>query len=248
MSAASMNRVLACSAMAMAGLLGGGALLAFYAFLIAEPFALVRLDLSETWLLLMDAVLSLLFFVQHSGMVRQSFRAWLAQTVPRAYHPATYAMASGLALVTLVVLWQASPTAIFAIHGPLRWLLRAFALLASAGVLWGMLALGGSDALGWQPIVSDLDGRPPKPPCFVVRGPYLWVRHPLYLFSLILIWATPDMSSDRLLFNVLWTSWIVLGSYLEERDLVAEFGERYQAYQQTVPMLLPWRGKTGRTL
>lgn len=245
MSATLMNRVLAYCVMVMAIILGGGALLLFCAFLIAGPFALVRFDLSETQILLVDAVLSMLFFVQHSGMVRQSFRSWLAQIIPRTYHPAVYAIASGLALVTLVVLWQASPTALFAIHGPLSWLPRVFSLLAIAGCLWGMLALGGFDAFGRPPIASLLHGQRLKPPCFVVRGPYRWVRHPLYFFSLLLIWATPDMTSDRLLFNVLWTSWIVLGSYLEERDLVAEFGERYRAYQQTVPMLLPWRGKTG---
>lgn len=245
MSATLMNRVLAYCVMVMAIILGGGALLLFCAFLIAGPFALVRFDLSETQILLVDAVLSMLFFVQHSGMVRQSFRSWLAQIIPRTYHPAVYAIASGLALVTLVVLWQASPTALFAIHGQLSWLPRVFSLLAIAGCLWGMLALGGFDAFGRPPIASLLHGQRLKPPCFVVRGPYRWVRHPLYFFSLLLIWATPDMTSDRLLFNVLWTSWIVLGSYLEERDLVAEFGERYRAYQQTVPMLLPWRGKTG---
>lgn len=181
-------------------------------------------------------------------MVRQSFRSWLAQIIPRAYHPAVYAIASGLALVTLVVLWQASPTVLFAIHGPLRWLPRVFVLLAIAGFLWGMLALGGFDAFGRQPIATHLRGQRFEPPCFVVRGPYRWVRHPLYFFSLLLIWATPDMTSDRLLFNVLWTSWIVVGSCLEERDLAAEFGERYRVYQQTVPMLLPWRAEAGRKL
>lgn len=244
MSATLVNRALAYCVMATASLLGGSALLLFSAFLIAGPLSLVRFDLSETQILLVDAVLSMLFFVQHSGMVRQSFRSWLAQILPRTYHPAVYAIASGLALVTLVVLWQASPTALFAIHGPLRWLPRVFSLLAIAGCLWGMLALGGFDAFGRQPIASHLHGQRLKPPCFVVRGPYRWVRHPLYFFSLLLIWATPDMTSDRLLFNVLWTSWIVLGSSLEERDLVAEFGERYRAYQQTVPMLLPSPGKT----
>jgi len=45
--------------------------------------------------------------------------------------------------------------------------------------------------------------------------------------------------------DVLWTFWIVLGSYLEEKDLVAEFGDKYRAYQKTVPMLLPWRRPIG---
>ena len=74
-----------------------------------------------------------------------------------------------------------------------------------------------------------------------VRGPYRWVRHPLYAFILLLIWACPDLAADRLLFNVLWTSWVVVGTVLEERDLAAEFGEDYLRYQRRVPMLVPWK-------
>jgi protein-S-isoprenylcysteine O-methyltransferase Ste14 len=76
---------------------------------------------------------------------------------------------------------------------------------------------------------------------FTVRGPYRWVRHPLYFFCLLMIWSCPDLSLDRLLHNVLWTAWIVVGSVLEERDLVASFGEEYSNYKREVPMLIPWR-------
>jgi protein-S-isoprenylcysteine O-methyltransferase Ste14 len=242
------NRFVAYSVLALAGLIGGGSLLAFGAFLIAGPFTLVRFDVSEAKGLLWDGLLSMLFFIQHSGMVRQSVRDWFSSTIPRHYYAAAYAIASGTALTAVVVLWQTSPTVLFEIQGPLQWLPRAFALLAIAGTLWGVLALGEFDALGQRAITLRLRGKQQRPPQFVVRGPYVWVRHPLYFFTLVLIWSTPHMNADRLLFNVLWTSWIVLGSYLEERDLVAEFGERYRRYQRTVPMLLPWRGPVGRGL
>lgn len=65
---------------------------------------------------------------------------------------------------------------------------------------------------------------------------------------LVLIWSTPNLTADRLLFNLLWSIWIVFGARLEEKDLVAEFGESYRYYQETVPMLLPWRGPVGRGL
>jgi protein-S-isoprenylcysteine O-methyltransferase Ste14 len=74
-----------------------------------------------------------------------------------------------------------------------------------------------------------------------VRGPYRWVRHPLYLLVLIMIWSCPDLTLDRLLFNILWTVWIYIGALLEERDLVADFGDAYRHYQQKVPMLIPFR-------
>ena len=73
-----------------------------------------------------------------------------------------------------------------------------------------------------------------------MRGPYRWVRHPLYSAILVLFWVNPAMTSDRLLFNILWTIWIVFGTVLEERDLVREFGELYVEYKRKVPMLISW--------
>ena len=78
-----------------------------------------------------------------------------------------------------------------------------------------------------------------------IRGPYRWVRHPLYSLFVVMLWTFPDLTADRLLFNVLFTAWIVLGSVLEERDLAREFGDPYRTYQSQVPMLVPWRRPAG---
>jgi protein-S-isoprenylcysteine O-methyltransferase Ste14 len=39
----------------------------------------------------------------------------------------------------------------------------------------------------------------------------------------------------------MWTIWIIIGSILEERDLVEQFGDDYRSYREVVPMLVPWR-------
>jgi protein-S-isoprenylcysteine O-methyltransferase Ste14 len=44
---------------------------------------------------------------------------------------------------------------------------------------------------------------------------------------------------DRLLFNILWSAWIYIGTVLEERDLVEQFGDAYREYQKKVSMLFP---------
>lgn len=243
-----MNRFVAYSIIGLAGLVGGGSMLLFTAFLIASPFTIVRFDVSTTQALLWDGLLSTLFFIQHSAMVRKSFRAWLSFHIAPHYYAACYAIASGTVLTAVVLLWQTSDAVLFEIQGPLRWACRAISLLAIAGSMWGIWALKTFDAFGRTAIASAVHGKQEQAPEFVVRGPYLWVRHPLYFFTLVLIWSTPVMTSDRLMFNALWTSWIVLGSYLEEKDLVAVFGEQYRRYQKTVPMLLPWPGPGGRGL
>ena len=229
-------------------LIGGGSLLLFGVFLVTGPFTIVHFYASEHQVLLWDGFLSLLFFIQHSGMIRTSFRDRLALIMPRYYHASTYAIASGIALTALVLCWQPSQTVLYEVTGLLRLLARAISVVAVVGISWGVRALGNFDTFGLDPIRAYLRGRPLRPSNLVVRGPYLWVRHPLYFFMLALIWSCPDVNSDRLLFNVLWTLWVVLGSYLEEKDLVVEFGERYCQYQKKVPMLLPWKGPVGRGL
>ncbi len=83
-----------------------------------------------------------------------------------------------------------------------------------------------------------LNGKSPSS-LFRILGPYRWVRHPLYLFMIVLFWSYPSLTADRLLFNILWTIWIVIGTILEERDLVDDFGDTYRDYQTNVPMLVP---------
>ena len=239
-----MNRPLACLLLALAILLGGGSLLLFAWFVGFGAIPLLRLAVSDAQVLWLDGFLSLLFFLQHSGMVRRPFRARLTRLVPAPMHAAAYALTSGLVLAVVVLCWQPSTTVIVEIDGPWRWLLRGVALSGVAGVLWGVLAFRDFDPFGRQPISAALAGRSNPLPSFVVRGPYRWVRHPLYFFTLVLLWAMPDLSLDRLLFNVLWSAWIVFGATLEERDLVADFGEEYRCYQKSVPMLLPWKGRS----
>ncbi len=234
--------------MVISVLVGGASVLLFGVFLFIGPFIIVRFYHLEHEILLWDGFLSLLFFIQHSGMIRTSFRDQLAHIMPRHYHPSFYAISSGIVLTAVVLLWHPSQTVIYKISGAPWLLVRAISVVAVAGFSWGIQALGNFDTFGLDPIRAHLRNRQLHQPHFVVRGPYLWVRHPLYFFTLILIWSCPAVNSDRLLFNVLWTLWVVLGSYLEEKDLVAEFGEKYRHYQRTVPMLVPWRGPVGQGL
>jgi protein-S-isoprenylcysteine O-methyltransferase Ste14 len=230
----------------LAGFIGGGGLGIFMLFLFAGPFNLVNLGLGETTALLFNTILCLAFFIQHSLMARKSFHQKLAGFLPSQYRGAMYAIASGLAVLVLVVFWQESVYMLISPQGLLRLILRAIFILAIAGVAWTIWALGLFVNFRLQPLVDDLRGTDPKPMPFIARGPYRWVRHPLYLFSLLMIWSFPDLTLDRLLFNILFTSWVIAATLLEERDLVATFDERYRNLQHKVPMLIPLRIRLGR--
>ncbi len=64
------------------------------------------------------------------------------------------------------------------------------------------------------------------------------IRHPWYLALLLLIWARP-LDPSVIVLNAVFSVYIVIGAFLEERKLVREFGEKYRDYQQRVSMLLP---------
>ena len=193
-----------------------------------------------------DAFLSLLFFAQHSGMVRRPFRARLARVLPSRYDGAFYAISSGLTLLLVLVLWQRVDIPVFRLEGVARWMAVAASGLAAALLLFSGYAVRRTiDFLGFRPIRAHLRGVVPGSTPFFVDGPYRWVRHPLYACILALLWIRPEMMADGLLLAILWSGWIVVGTVLEERDLVADFGDAYRRYQREVPMLVPWRRPSG---
>ena len=64
------------------------------------------------------------------------------------------------------------------------------------------------------------------------------VRHPWYLAVFILLWAR-DFNLAGFTINVILSAYLLIGTLLEERKLVLEFGEKYEAYQRQVSMLIP---------
>jgi len=225
---------------ALSQVVGGGSLVALAWFLWIGSVQVVDLELAPRTILIWDGVLSAVFFVQHSGMIRRGFRRRISRLVPSHLDGAVYSIVSGSVLAMVLTLWQRSPVEFVSLGAPWRWLARLAFVAAVVGFVTGVRALHGFDGFGLRPIRDRLRGRTRADAPLIVDGPYRWVRHPLYCCVIVMIWSCPDVTADRLLFNLLWTGWIVVGTVLEERDLEADFGERFREYRRRVPMLVPW--------
>lgn len=226
---------------ALAPAIGSASLLLFGVFLFFGPLNFIHLGLPLGKAVIFDSFLCLVFFAQHSGMVRKSFQDRLSVIVSPRFSRAIYGIVSGMTLIVFVLFWQSTTPAICSVTGMLRPILRTMFAAAGVGFVWGVLALGSFDAFGTQPILADLKGKKSAPLFLSLAGPYRWVRHPLYSAAIAMLWSYPDLTADRLLLNVTWSLWIVLATFLEERDLVSAYGESYRQYQQKVPRLFPWR-------
>ncbi len=161
--------------------------------------------------------------------------------MPGHLHGVLYTLASAAALVLLCGLWQPTDPSALILDAPVREILRGLSLLAVLVFLWAIVSLGGFDAFGTGAFLARFRRRDPPQPRLTVRGPYRWVRHPFYSMAIVLLWASPVISKDRLLLNALFTVWIVLGARWEERDLVSAYGDAYRLHQRKVPMLIPYR-------
>jgi protein-S-isoprenylcysteine O-methyltransferase Ste14 len=72
------------------------------------------------------------------------------------------------------------------------------------------------------------------------RGVYSWVRHPMYSLGLLVLWCFPILTTGTLALDIGLTLYIVVGSELEEKRLLDQFGEEYARYRSRVARLIPF--------
>jgi protein-S-isoprenylcysteine O-methyltransferase Ste14 len=216
-----------------------------YAIAFVGGFAVPRrldgpLETSLPAALAIDAVLLLIFAVQHSVMARRWFKERWTQIVPWTIERSTYVLCASLALLLLFWQWRPLGFQIWDIQDPTARLV--IWLLFAAG--WGLVLIvtfliSHFDLFGLRQVWLPLVGRPYTPVSFRTPLPYRVVRHPLYLGFLFAFWMTPHMTLAHLVFAAATTIYILVAIQFEEGDLIAEHGRAYEDYRRRVPMLVP---------
>jgi protein-S-isoprenylcysteine O-methyltransferase Ste14 len=197
--------------------------------------------------LLVDAGLAVQFAAPHSLLLLPAVRERLTRVIPPAFYGSFYCVVTCACLLLMFGLWQPCSTVAWRVGGAAQIAIE-MAFAASWVALFYSLHLTG---LGYQtgltPWWQWLRGKPLGPRRFEPRGAYRWLRHPVYLSFLGLIWFTPVVTLDRAVLVIAWTVYIAVGSYLKDQRLSYYLGDQYRAYQARVagyPGI--WFGPLGR--
>lgn len=187
-----------------------------------------------------NALLLSVFVLQHTIMARPWFKAWWTLVIPAAIERSTFVLAASASLGLAFWLWQPLPQVVWTIQAPaLRIAILCVGLAGWAIVFASSFMVNHFDLFGLRQVMFRLLGREYQPVGFKLRGFYRVTRHPLMVGFLIAFWAAPTMTVGHFLFAILTTGYIFLGTWLEERDLIAQHGESYLEYRRRVRGFIP---------
>ena len=176
---------------------------------------------------------------------KAAYRQRFGERAYRGTYRIIYNLISGLTLVPVIYLLatRLPEVVIWSVPMPFRILNYILQITGALGLLVALLQTDIGQFLGVRQLLRYLRGEPDPDPAgpFIAGGAYGVVRHPLYLFSLVFLWANPVMSLSSLALNLWVTLYFIIGSIFEERRLVYEFGDTYRQYQSRVPRLIPLR-------
>ncbi|MEO5821146.1 MAG: isoprenylcysteine carboxylmethyltransferase family protein [Vicinamibacteraceae bacterium] len=176
---------------------------------------------------LVNALLFGVFALHHSVLAREPVKAVVARLVSPSLERPTYVWVASLLFSAVCLAWQPIAGVLYRIPPPWSW---AIGVVQLAGGILTLDAARRIDVL----VLAGLRPEPAQADDLVARGTYRFVRHPIYLGWVLLVWAASDMTTGRLVFAGISTAYLVIAVPFEERSLRRRFGPSYDTYRRQV--------------
>ncbi len=174
----------------------------------------------------------------HSLVASHGFKDFLRRRLGDGfmkYYRLLYNVFAVVSIAPVLYLMVALPNqALYRIPSPWSYLMLAGQGISALLLLVAVLQTDVFSFVGLRQLVGE-----EKPGRLVTGGLYRLVRHPLYTFSLAILWFSPIVSLNSFIVYASLTVYILIGIYFEERKLLREFGEEYASYRSVTPMLIP---------
>ena len=187
-----------------------------------------------------NIALTIFFGIQHSLMARNWLKNITTKIIPQASERSTYTLFSGIALIVVTIFWQPINGFIWNFsNGFAYYIMLALFIFGWAFSLLSTFIINHFELFGLQQVYYNLKNKELEENQFSVKVFYKFIRHPIQLGVIIGLFFAPTMSFSHLLLAILFTIYIFIGLYFEEKDLEKELGKTYKEYKKRVGMMLP---------
>jgi protein-S-isoprenylcysteine O-methyltransferase Ste14 len=187
----------------------------------------------------------LVFAVVHSITADKRFKQLVINRIGARRYEGLYRLfyniLSFLMLAPVFLYMLSIGTPLYSIPQPIATIFRIMQLVGVVGLGVSLVQIDLWRFVGLRQFMALVKGEPLPlaDEALQTGGLYGWMRHPLYFFSLLALWFTPNMTNTGLIFNVAATLYFIFGSLIEEQRMVGYYGEMYQKYQQNVAWMIP---------
>lgn len=184
------------------------------------------------------------FSIIHSLTASLSFKAWMRNKLDESFYNAWfrlfYNLLSLATLAPILLLAVGEGKLLWEVEGNIVYLFQFLRIAALLGILLSLHQIDWKSFIGIRQVLAyyQKSSTSVVPEKLVISGIYRFTRHPLYLFSILFLWCKPTMTLPWLVFSSLATLYFLVGSFLEEKKMVKQYGDQYREYQKTVPWLI----------
>lgn len=173
-----------------------------------------------------DAALITVFALHHSFFARERVKARLERIVPASRLRAVYVWIASLLLILVCAAWRPIGGDVYAFTGIAAVTCAAVQLLGLVITARGVARIDPLELAGIRPARTSQG--------LQVTGPFRWVRHPLYLGWVLMVFGAAHVTGDRLAFAATTSLYLVIAIPWEEQSLRRSFGDDYLRYMRDV--------------
>ncbi|MFN9751783.1 MAG: methyltransferase family protein [Planctomycetota bacterium] len=184
-----------------------------------------------------DFLMAAGFAIPHSILLLPAVQKRIRNWLPPGLLGCLHCSVTCISLLLMFGWWGSSGIVLWEARGWLKSLVLACFYGSWVALLYSLYWTG----FGYQTGLTQwwywwTNTKPPRRP-FLTTGAFRYMRHPVYMSFLGLVWFTPTMTLDHAILTAVWTLYIYAGSWFKDRRLLHFVGEEYRSYAQRVPGL-----------
>lgn len=163
-----------------------------------------------------------------------------------AFYRIFYVALNSILLYLIIMLSPDYKLEIYSIPYPNDLIILSINLLALALLFWALMYVDLLEFLGISQIIRLLEGKWTNENLDMKieihkEGPFKFVRHPVYLSLLIIIFARPSLDLKSLIFMLFALFYVIFSINYDEKKYITRLGDDYKQYMEKVPRLFPFK-------